>query len=106
MRKAPAPIQSDPVEIARFKHLTEAVLPALARQHRWPIRMDHCFKRICLDAAYQDVWYNHCKRPAERHIAPEPLARAVTCAQRIAADGLSALDDLNQASLAYRGKLP
>lgn len=91
-------------QVARFKYLTETVLPALARQEHWPIRLDHCFKRICLDAAFEDTWYNHLRRPAERHLAGEPLARAVAAAERIVTDGLQALRPLNAASLAYRGK--
>ena len=92
-------------DIARFKHLTEAVLPALAREHRWPLRLDHCFKRVCLDYAFEDVWYNHLKRPAERHIGGEPLARALAAAEQIAAEGLPTLKAMNLASLRYRGKL-
>ncbi len=95
---------TEPEQIRRFKALTEAELPALAKEQRWPIRLDHCFKRICLDAAFEDVWYNHLKRPAERHITGEPLARAVAAAERIAAEGLPTLQMLNQASLQYRGK--
>ena len=91
-------------QIARFKQMTEVELPALAKQQRWPIRLDHCFKRICLDAAFEDVWYNHLQRPAERHLKGEPLARAVAAAETIAAEGLPALQALNRASLGYRGK--
>lgn len=90
--------------IAHFKHLTEVALPALAREHRWPIRLDHCFKRICLDAAFGDVWYNHLPRPAERHLTGEPLARAIHCAEAIAAEGLPALTLRNAESLRFRGK--
>ena len=95
----------DPVQIAHFKRLTETTLPSLAKQHGWPIRLDHCFKRICLDHAFAGTWYSFCKKPAERHIEPEPLARAIACAERIAADGKPALEQLNQQSLTFRGKL-
>ncbi len=91
-------------QIARFKHLTEVLLPTLAREQRWPIRLDHCFKRICLDHAFNDVWYNHLKRPAERHLEGEPLDRALKAAERLAAEGLHTLQGLNAASLRYRGK--
>ncbi len=94
-----------PAQIARFKRLTEEILPALAREHHWPIRLDHCFKRICLDHAFEDVWYHHLKRPAERHIEGEPLLRALTCAEDLALQGLPFLNVRNQASLSYRGKL-
>ncbi len=95
---------TDAERIARFKQLTEVRLPALASEQHWPIRLDHCFKRICLDAAFEDVWYDHLKRPAERHLAGEALSRAVAAAERIAAEGPPVLRVLNLASLGYRGK--
>lgn len=91
--------------IARFKQLTEAALPARAREARWPIRLDHCFKRICLDYAFGDVWYNHLPRPAERHLAGEPLQRAIQCAEDLLAGDRALLDQRNTESLRYRGKL-
>ena len=94
-----------PAQIARFKHLTETVLPALARENHWPIRLDHCFKRICLDHAFSDVWYHHLPKPAERHIVGEPLLRALTCAEDLAHHGLSLLKLRNQDSLTHRGKI-
>ena len=93
-----------PTTIAHFKQLTETILPALAREHRWPIRLDHCFKRICLDHAFNDVWYHHLPRPAERHLTGEPLARAIRCAEVIATEGLPALTLRNAESLHFRGK--
>ena len=95
---------SHATDIARFKHLTEIALPTLAREQHWPIRLDHCFKRICLDAAFSDVWYNHLPRPAERHLAGEPLARALACAEAILRDGRPVLDLQNNNSLRFRGK--
>ena len=94
-----------PATIAHFKHLTETALPALARELGWPIRLDHCFKRICLDAAFHDVWYHHLPRPAERHLDGEPLARAIACAEAIAAEGLPTLTVRNAESLRFRGKV-
>lgn len=100
----PADLPVRTAGITRFKHLTEVALPAAAREHRWPIRLDHCFKRICLDAAFEDVWYNHLAKPAERHLAGEPLARALACAEAILADGRPMLDLHNGNSLRFRGK--
>jgi hypothetical protein len=91
-------------QIARFKHLTEVALPALAREQHWPIRLDHCFKRICLDATFNDVWYNHLPRPAERHLSGESLSRAIACAEAILAEGRPTLDLRNADSLRFRGK--
>ena len=91
--------------IAHFKLLTEQTLPALAREHRWPIRLDHCFKRICLDHAFDDVWYRHLPRPAERHLTGPARVRAISCAESIVAEGLPTLTLRNTESLRYRGKL-
>lgn len=93
------------MKMARFKQLTETVLPELARGERWPIRLDHCFKRICLDHAFEDVWYGHLPKPAERHLSGEALERAVACAEELARHGRPLLDERNTASLRYRGKL-
>ena len=90
--------------VARFKELTERGLPELARAERWPIRLDHCFKRICLDWAFEDVWYRHLAKPAERHLQGEPLARAVACAEALLAGGRAVLRERNAASLRWRGK--
>ena len=93
------------LSVAHFKHLTEAVLPELARQQGWPIRLDHCFKRICLDHAFGDVWYRHIARPAERHLEGAALMRAIGCAEDLVDSGLPLLTERNRASLGYRGKL-
>lgn len=92
--------------IARFKHLTEHVLPARARSEAWPLRLDHCFKRVCLDHAYGDVWYNHLRRPAERYLTGEPLQRALRCAEELAAGAVALLNERDAASLKVRGKPP
>lgn len=104
--RANAPLPAgDTDRIARFKHLTETLLPARARQDRWPIRLDHCFKRICLDHAFGDVWYHHLKKPAERHLSGPALDGALLCAEDLLAGDRALLDTRNRASLQYRGKL-
>lgn len=86
--------------------MTEHVLPTLARQHCWPLRLDHCFKRVCLDHAFGDVWYRHMKKPAERHLEGEALERALLCAIDIAERGEPLLRERNDNSLRYRAKGP
>lgn len=50
---------------ARWLDLTRRVLPGLAVERGWPIRVDHCFQRALLDAVFEDVWYAHVSaRPA------------------------------------------
>ena len=92
-------------QMARWKQLTEVLLPERARREHWPVRLDHCFKRICLDDAFGDVWYGHLRRPAERHIAGEALQRTLGCAEALLIGDRALLDRKNEASLRYRGKL-
>lgn len=92
-------------QITRFKQITEHLLPERARERRWPLRLDHCFKRVCLDHAFQDVWYRHLKKPAERHISGTPLTRALHCAEALLHDDGTLLTARNRESLRWRGKL-
>lgn len=96
---------SEAEQIARFKLLTERLLPERAREQHWPLRLDHCFKRVCLDHAFQDVWYRHLKKPAERHLTGAPLAETLSCAEDLLLDDGSLLRTRNQNSLRWRGKL-
>ena len=91
-------------QVAEWKQLTEETLPALAKEYRWPLRLDHCFKRVTLDYAFGDVWYRHLQKPAERHIDDDALIRALACAREIAANCEPLLRIRNQESLMYRGK--
>lgn len=90
--------------VARWKELTETALPARAREERWPIWLDHCFKRITLDHAFEDVWYRHLPKPAERHLVGDPLTRAVACGEQILSGGRPVLEVRNRESLRLRGK--
>ena len=71
----------------------------------WPISADHCFMRVCLDAAIGARWDTKIARPAIRHLTVAQLARAIDIAERIAAQP-SLLPALNRQSLAYRGRRP
>ena len=89
--------------LARWLDLTRRVLPGMAAAEGWPIRLDHCFMRVCLDAAFGRPWHEAIRRPAVRHMTEAELARVVAVAERIAAvpDSLPAL---NAESLRLRGK--
>ena len=65
--------------ISRYIVLTKATMPHLARtSHRhWPVRNDHCFQRIVLDAVCGGVWYDHLLRPAYKNLTQELAANAV-----------------------------
>jgi len=88
----------------RWLHLTRVTLPGLAASHGWPVRNDHCFQRVLLDAACGGRWLDHVAgRPAYKTIDATRLATAVTLAQAVAS-GSADLAALNRQSLAWRGK--
>lgn len=89
--------------LARWFDLTRRVLPGMASAEGWPIRLDHCFMRVCLDNAFGRPWHEAVRRPAVRHMTEDELARAVAVAERIAA-GPRLLPGLNTESLRLRGK--
>lgn len=89
---------------ARWLHLTRQLLPALAPARGWPVRADHCFQRILLDAACGGRWYDTIeKRPAYAHAPEAVLSRAVALAEAAIA-GQADLHALNRQSLRWRGK--
>ena len=82
--------------------LTRETLPSLAASRSWPVREDHCFQRILLDAVCGGVWYDHVNgRPAYRRIDAERLAAAVALGERVA-KGEEDLHALNAQSLSWR----
>ncbi|WP_375428137.1 GCN5-related N-acetyltransferase [uncultured Sphingomonas sp.] len=89
---------------ARWLHLTRIALPAVAVARGWPVRLDHCFQRILLDAACGGRWYDHiADRPAYRRCDPAILDRAVALGEAVLA-GEDDLPALNRRSLGWRGK--
>jgi len=86
---------------ARWLELTRVVLPDMAAEQGWPIRFDHCFMRVCLDAAIGRPWHEAVRRPAIRNLELHQLQAAVVVAEGIAADP-GTLPLLNDASLAWR----
>ena len=87
--------------LTQWLHLTRTVLPGMALAQRWPIRLDHCFMRVCLDTALGQRWDQVVQRPAIRHLSEAQLAAAVAVAQQIVAQP-AILPVLNQASLRAR----
>jgi len=90
--------------LARWFRLTRETLPAMAAAQSWPLRHDHCFMRVCLDAALGGRWDRHLPRPAHRHMDDATLARAVGIAEGIVADPAS-LPMLDRASRVARRAL-
>ena len=96
------PVSRDAL-LARWLLLTREILPGMAAGQSWPIRLDHCFMRVCLDAALGARWDTVVARPAIRHLSEAQLGRAVAHAEAIAAEP-RLLAPLNQASLRLRGR--
>jgi hypothetical protein len=88
---------------ARWLALMREVLPGMAAAEGWPIRLDHCFMRVCLDAALGRPWHEAVRRPAIRHLTAEQFGKAVAIAERIRAEP-ALLPALNAQSLRWRGK--
>ena len=87
----------------RWLDLTNVDLPAAATPG-WPVRLNHCFQRILLDAAVGGVWYDAIAgRPAYAAAPRDVLERAVATGEEVLA-GRVDLAALNARSLAWRGK--
>ena len=93
--------------VARYMVLTKEIMPGLAvtTHTHWPVRNDHCFQRIVLDAVTDGVWYDHIARAAYKNMTREQAIQAVAVCESIIA-GDTDLAMLNSRSLAWRGKGP
>ena len=87
--------------VARWLDLTRRILPAMADEHAWLIRQDHCFMRVCLDTALARPWREVVAVPAIRGLSDAQLEDAIAVAERVAAHP-STLPALNAASLDAR----
>ncbi len=86
----------------RWLDLTRRALPDLAAERQWPVRADHCFQRILLDAACGGVWYDHIlQRPAYAY-APDDILKAAVALGEGAIAGTTDLAALNRRSLEWR----
>ena len=85
--------------------LTRETLPALAAAHGWPVRADHCFMRILLDAVHGCRWTDTVhRRPAYRHISDARLTQAIALAEAVVG-GSADLAAMNVRSLRWRGRV-
>ena len=93
----------------RWLQVTRRDLPQRAEAECWPLRADHCFQRVLLDAVCEGRWYDHVAgRPAYLHLDVERLTRAVALADRLATEpaAVELLERLDAQSLRWRGKQP
>jgi hypothetical protein len=87
--------------VARWSALVKNTLPQMSAQHQWPISNDHCFMRVCLDAAIGQPWHLAVKRPAIRNLSDEQLIGAIAVAESLVYSPQT-LDALNRQSIAWR----
>ena len=91
--------------VSQYMVLTKEIMPNLARTSHtnWPVRNDHCFQRIVLDAVCGGVWYDHLLRPAYKNLTHDLAANAVDLCNNIIF-GDADLVVLNRQPLLWRGK--
>ena len=90
---------------ALWMMLVRETLPALARKHEWPISLDHCFMRVCLDNALGAPWPTIINRPAIKHLSDEQLLAAISVAQSLVQTPVT-LHALNDQSIRWRTAPP
>ncbi len=73
----------------------------MAETCSWPISLDHCFMRVCLDTALGAPWHLIVRRPAIRHLTSEQLAAAITVAEGVVR-APETLEALNRQSIGWR----
>lgn len=89
---------------AQWRDLVERRLPEAARvRPDWPVRLDHCFARILLDAACGGPWRESVRPPAHANMPVERLEAAIALGEAVLVDAVD-LAALNRRSLAWRGK--
>ena len=93
---------------AKYLQLIDRELPAQAKQRQFPVRFNHCFARIILDNLFQRCWYEAIDRQqgaAYKQLSVEQLYQAIDIAEAIIDRPDSYVQQLNQNSLRWRGKL-
>lgn len=86
--------------VAKYQELSDIVLPT---KYTYPVRYNHCFKRIILDWLFSDCWYNYLdrKKPAVIQLDDKQLKAAINRMSQWISDQQLLISD-NQNSLEYR----
>uniref|UniRef100_A0A0G4F6W0 PARP-type domain-containing protein n=1 Tax=Chromera velia CCMP2878 TaxID=1169474 RepID=A0A0G4F6W0_9ALVE len=93
--------------LKEYLRLAREEMPRMASQHKWVLRLDHCFQRVVLDNYFGCCWYEKLdqKRGAIHSMTVEQLRGCIGVAREIVGDASgSRLAALNANSLAFRGK--
>ncbi|KAM3104851.1 hypothetical protein ACKFKH_24060 [Phormidesmis sp. 146-20] len=92
----------------RYLQLTNQTLPELAKTRQFPVKFNHCFQRIVLDNLLGCCWYEVLKQgkePAYKQLTQKQLEGAIALAESIISQPDEYLQQLNQNSLKWRGKI-
>ena len=84
-----------------MERLAEDTLPAKAASGDYPVRFDHCFKRIAYDVAVGTTWDTEVTPPFYANATPAQVRRAVAVLREMAQDPDRAAE-YNRRSLRYR----
>ena len=87
--------------VSRWNTLVRVTLPSMAKPNLWPISLDHCFMRVCLDTALGGPWHLSVKRPAIKYLTDDQLEAAIAVGEGLVARP-QMLAALNSASIAWR----
>lgn len=91
-----------------YLHLTNEMLPSLAKQRKFPVRFNHCFQRIILDNLFGCCWYDALDKSqgaAYKQLNKNQLETAISLAKQIISRPDEYIEELNNNSLHWRGKL-
>jgi len=92
--------------IERLGEFCDEKLPEKASEGGWPVRFDHCFRRLAYDAACGNEWYGCVDGDSfTQDAADEQLKRALTQAVRLYHDGPGYAWFLQEKSLLWRGEI-
>lgn len=88
-----------------YLQLVNIELPSIAIAKSFPVHLNHCFCRICLDNLFGGCWYNFLvkgRTPAYKQLSLDQLQQIIYIAQSIIDKDLKHINSLNNKSLAWR----
>ena len=99
----------------RYKALFNLELPVVAREQKWPVRLNHCLMRVALDHCLMRValdhhcgrcWYEVLDRKmgALKSLSIADIEAVIALGERMRSQGRNFVVALNRRSLDLRGK--
>jgi len=91
--------------IATLNNYVNEILPEMARKQkgRWPIYLNHCFRRALYDNVCNAKWDTVINHPAQDNMSDEQLRKCLNLCRQIEKNP-ELLRKLNTISLTLRGK--